>query len=309
MSAPRKAKKFTGAGNAALALACALVGWSPGAVSAHDYWLEPTSTPLSKGEELTLHLVMGDRMKTEEERSLQKDRLVRFDLYGDRTARRDLLATGQDNQAPAAKVRLDGGSALVVMDRKPRPITMEAEKFNQYLAQEGLETIIAQRAKLGQTDASGRESYSRYLKALVQPGNPTAATPNTLYKRRIGQRLEVLLENDPGRIDPADKLTVKVLFEGNPLAGAKVFACHRMGEDQPPTVVSAVTSAKGLAEFKLDQPGLWLVRTVYMRATNSGPRTEAQWESFWAAYTFSARFAPVAVTSTEPPAPTAGSPR
>ena len=144
-----------------------------------------------------------------------------------------------------------------------------------------------------------------YLKTLVQAGIPTAASANTLYKRRIGQRLEILLENDPGRIEPNGKLAVKVLFEGNPLAGAKVFACRRAGEDRPSYVVSAVTSAKGLAEFKLDQPGLWLVRTVHMRAANGGPRAEAQWESFWAAYTFTARYAPGAAAA---PAVSAASP-
>ena len=262
--------------------------------SAHDYWLEPAALQSTKGEELVLHLQMGDRLKTEEEHPLQKDRLVRFDLYSDRAARRDLLAAGQENQVPAAKARLESGSALVVMDRKPRPITMEPEKFNQYLEEEGLDSIIAQRARLGQTGTPGRENYTRYLKALIQESNPTAATANTLYKRRVGQRLEILLENDPGQLGvTGGKLTVKLIFEGNPLAGAKVFACCRTAEDQSPHVLNATTSAKGLAEFKLDQPGLWLVRTVYMRAANGGnPKTDAPWESFWANYTFAARFSP-----------------
>ena len=193
---------------------------------------------------------------------------------------------------PVAKVRMEGGSVLAVMDRKPRPITTEAEKFNQYLSDEGLENIIAQRARLGQTDASGRESYARYLKTLVQDRNATASHANTLYKRRVGQRLEILLENDPGGLGPDGTLKVKVLFEGTPLAGAKVVACRRAANERPPCVVSAVTSAKGLAEFKLDQPGLWLVRTVCMRAASGGPKAEAQWESFWAAYTFVAQYAP-----------------
>ena len=59
--------------------------------------------------------------------------------------------------------------------------------------------------------------------------------------------------------------------------------------------MSAVTSTKGLAEYKIDQPGLWLVRLVHMRATGTGGKSETQpqWESFWGAYTFAARFAPV----------------
>src|SRR5206468_2471153 len=130
------------------------------------------------------------------------------------------------------------------------------------------------------------ENYLRFLKVLVQERDPSAASANTLYKRRIGERLELLLQNDPGRLGPDGKLRVKVLFEGNPLVGVKVFACHRAADGQPPFVVSAVTTAKGLAEFKLDQPGLWLMRAVHMRPANGGTKTETQWDSFWAAYTF-----------------------
>ena len=104
---------------------------------------------------------------------------------------------------------------------------MPPDKFNRYLADEGLDAITAQRARLGQTDQPGRETYSRYLKTLIQERDLTAATPSTLYKRRMGQRLEILLETDPGRMKPGGPLVVKVLFDGKPLPGARVFAYHR----------------------------------------------------------------------------------
>lgn len=280
-------------GAARLPVILLLAALAPTNAHAHDFWLEPASALATRGDELVLHLNMGEHLVTEEERPLQKDRVLRFDFYGDRSGRRDLLKAGTEGQTPAARVRLEGGAALVVMDRNAQGITMEAAKFNAYLAEEGLDGVIAQRARLGQTDAPGRENYLRFLKVLVQEREPAAASANTLYKRRVGERLEMLLENDPGRLGPDGKLQVKVVFEGNPLAGAKVFACRRGADGQSPFVVSAVTTAKGLAEFKLDQPGLWLVRTVHMRAASGGPKAEPQWDSFWAAYTFAVRSAPV----------------
>ena len=279
-----------------------------GRAQAHDYWLEPGSPWASRGDETVLHLWMGSLLKSEEERPLQKERLSRFDLFGDRSGRRDLLAQGRDGQLPVARTRLESGSALVVMDRTPRPITMEASRFNAYLTDEGAEAAVAARKEQGQSDQPGREVYSRYLKSLIQERDQAAATPNTLYKRRVGQRLEILLENDPRRLRPDGSLTVKVLFEDRPLAGAKVFACRRAAEGQPPFVLTAATDAKGLAAFKLDQPGLWLVRLVHVRpAAPPEHRTEnaPQWESSWAAYTFGAR-----MVATPPPVPTpAASPR
>ena len=110
----------------AVALVCVA---GPLTAGAHDFWLEPETVAVGKGEELVLHLRMGDQFKTEEERPLQKDRVARFDLFSDRTRRRDLLAAGQEGQMPAARLRPETGEALAVMDRTPRPITMEHDKF------------------------------------------------------------------------------------------------------------------------------------------------------------------------------------
>ena len=111
----------------------------------------------------------------------------------------------------------------------------------------------------------------------------------------MGQRLEILLENDPGRMKSDKVLTVKVLFEGKPLAGARVFACRREAGGQEVVALPATTSALGLAEFKLDQTGLWLVRLVHFRVpTERKPESTAPWESFWASYSFTTREAPAA---------------
>ena len=265
---------------------------------AHDLWLEPELLPSAagKGEETVLHLRLGDQFKTGEERPLQKDHVARFDLFSDRAKRRDLLAAGQEGQQPAAKLRPDTGELLAVMDRTPRPITMEHDKFNRYLEEEGQEAIIALRARLGQTEQSGKEVYTRYLKALVEEHDPMGSMPSTLYKRRVGQRLEILLENDPGRLKPDKMLTVKVWFEGKPLAGAKVFAYRREASEQGADhTLTATTSALGLADFKLDQTGVWLVRLVHFRVpVERRPESTAAWESCWAAYSFAVRETPPA---------------
>ena len=275
-----------------LALFGALAGGS-GFAQAHDLWLEPNAPLAARGDELVIHLREGDAFKNDEERSLQKDHVERFDLFSDRARRRDLLAAGKDEQTPVAHARLESGAGLAVMDRGPRPITMPSDKFNHYLTDEGLEAITAGRARLGQSDQPGVEVYSRFLKTLIQERDLNAATPSTLYKRRVGQRLEILLETDPGRMQPDGTLVVKVIFDGKPLTGARVFAYRRAGNDVPTAAMTANTSARGLAEFKVDQPGLWLVRLVHMRAV-ADKRTDAsaQWESFWAAYTFAVRIAP-----------------
>lgn len=292
-----------GGGKSLRWLATAFVWLAVGATTAtaHDYWLEPETVPSGKGEETALHLRMGERLKTEEERPLQKDRVARFELFSDRTKKRDLLATGQEGQLPVAKLRIETGASLAVMDRTLRPIAMESEKFNRYLSDEGQDALIALRARLGQAAQGGKEVYARYLKALIQDRDLAGSIPSTLYKRRVGQRLEILLENDPGRMKPEKALTVKVLFEGKPLTGARVFAYRRDPGEAGVVALPATTSAQGLAEFKLDQTGVWLVRLVHFRVpTERRPESTAPWESFWASYSFVVREAPMAAPGLTP---------
>ena len=73
---------------------------------AHDLWLEPNVPLAARGDELVLHLRLGDAFKGDEERPLQKDHVERFDLFSDRARRRDLLAAGKDEQTPAAQLRV-----------------------------------------------------------------------------------------------------------------------------------------------------------------------------------------------------------
>lgn len=326
---------------------CLLAGLAlaGGDCRAHDDWLEPeTVNAGTKNEQRTLHLRTGEGFKPEEERTLQKDRISRFDLYADQERRRDLLAAGQEGQKPVAKLPPEPGACLAVMDRKEQAHTTEADRFNRHLAEEGQEAVIAQRARLGQTGQEGKEVYTRYLKALVPGQDPLSTLPNTFYKRRVGQKLEILLQNNPARLTTGRRLAVKVLFEGKPLVGAKVFAYRHEGGGAaavaggsggaspapapvatPPTVasaspagspapaapgaVSAVTSAQGLAEFKLDQNGAWIVRLVHLRAGNerkTNPNANGAWESYWGSYSFVARDAPPAAVNREGPGATGG---
>jgi uncharacterized GH25 family protein len=164
------------------------------------------------------------------------------------------------------------------MERAPQRITLEAKKFNAYLTEEGLTPVLAERQRLGEADKPGRERYSRSLKALVQVGGRGDDT----WKRSTGQRLELLPLADPFAVRPGGALGVRMLFDGKPLPGVKVFAHRRAGDKV--TTQSAVTSGAGEVTFKLDGAGTWLVRLVHMRRAR-GDR-EADWESFWGALSF-----------------------
>jgi uncharacterized GH25 family protein len=247
-------------------------------VFAHDYWLEPDAFFLPVGESVHVHLHLGDDFKSEEEKPFQKKPTVKFQLLSAKETQ-DLAAAGEEGKKPVARVKAQAaGNYLIALERSPQTINLAADKFNAYLAEEGLDAILELRRKACEDKQEGRERYSRYLKALLQVGDQRDDT----YKKEVGHRLEIVPQENPYQRKVGAQLTVKVLFEGKPLRGAKLFAHHRAG-DKVATQMGT-TSREGLAVIKLEKAGSWLIRLVHMRRCEGV--ADIDWESFWGAYTF-----------------------
>ena len=141
------------------------------------YWLEPSAPYSSRGDELVLHLWSGDRPEGGGGKGAAK-RPISSTSISSATARDGATCwprakTGRFPWRGCARTKRERAG-----DHGPGgrgPITMEAERFNKYLADEGAEAVIAQRAQQGQTDQPGHEIYSRFLKSLVQSRDPAAA--------------------------------------------------------------------------------------------------------------------------------------
>lgn len=249
-------------------------------VFSHDYWFQPQSFFAPVGASVPVRLLVGDEFKMEEERPLQKERTVSFQMLSGQRGMTDLAAAGQDQQLPVARLNFkSAGNYLIAMERQSATIKLDAAKFTEYLTEEGLDSIVALRAQSNESGREGRERYRRYLKALFQVGDKHDDT----YKLVLGQRLEILPQSNPYALKRGETLRVLILFEDKPLAGAKVFAYNASSGKVHEQ--SSVTANDGTVAFKLDRPGQWLIRLVHMRrcATDCA---EIDWESFWGAYSF-----------------------
>lgn len=244
----------------------------PAALSAHDFWLEAGP---KTGDAIPLRLHVGDRFVSEGEKAVLKKDTPRLTAWlgGDEI---DLRAGLKDGAKPVASLSgKKAGTALVALDRAPRLITLEAAKFNAYLAEEGLTAILGERKKRGEAEADGKERYGRCLKLLT----PVGGKGDDGWKRVVGQKLEVVPLADPTGLTKGDAFAVRVLFDGKPLAGVQVQAHARAGGKV--TTQAGRTDAKGEASFNCGR-GDWLVRLVQMRRTTG----DADWESWWAALSF-----------------------
>lgn len=241
---------------------------------AHDVWIVPSSFAPAVGQVVGLRLLVGQDLQGEALALVPG--LARQFVVQDAVARRPLAP--RLRTATAALLRVTApGLQVVGYYSHPSFIELAADKFNAYLAEEGLEAILAQRAGLDQSLASGREMYTRCAKTLLR----TAATGPTSADQRLGFPLELVAERNPYDSAAGQALPLRLSFEDRPLAGALVVAINsRDGSHK----LSARTDSEGRVQLLLPAGGLWLIKAVHMVPAPAG--AAADWASYWASLTF-----------------------
>ena len=261
----------------ALLLAIALL-LPTAAATAHEYWLLPDRFAAPAGEPVAIAHRVGTGWPGE---TLARDpaRIVRFALIDGAGSR---AIEGEPGDDPAGAIALRRpGVALAVYRSRPSPVRLEAEPFESYLRDEGLDRVIAWRAAHGESGQPGVEIFSRNAKALLAAPGGDAARDARLLHRPVGLDLELVPETDPRLASSAAPLVVRVLFRGKPLAGALVKAFPKDGNERR---VVARSGADGRASLALAEPGIWLVSAVHM--VDAPAASGARWESLWSSLTF-----------------------
>jgi len=244
---------------------------------AHDVWIEPSTFSPALGQIVGVRLRVGENLQGDP-LALVPGLVNRF-VVEDSAGRKPVA--GRLGADPAGLMRIAmPGLHIVGYYSNPSFIELPAEKFNAYLAQEGLDAISARRAFRNETGAKARELYSRCAKSLVLSGLPSEAQGD----RRLGFPLELVAERNPYTIPAGQDLPVRLTFEDRPLAGALVVAMNNLN---PAEKQAARTDNDGRARFRLGPGGMWLVKAVHMVPAPAG--ADADWASFWASLTFEPR--------------------
>jgi len=241
---------------------------------AHYFWIEPSTFHPAVGSTVALRLVVGQGFRGD---ALPRNPalIVRFVLVSDAG---ETPVAGQTADEPAGSVRIERAGLQVVGYRsRTSPVSLEPGKFEDYLREEGLETIIAERARRGESQKPSRELFSRCAKTLLEAGDAAPGGGG----QALGFTLELVAEKNPYGAKAGADLPVRILYEGKPLPGALVAA---LSYDEPDHKVTQRSDANGRVVFRLPKAGVWLVKAVHMVRTKDNP--EADWESFWASVTF-----------------------
>jgi uncharacterized GH25 family protein len=287
---------------AAAALAAAAAG--------HDFWLQPATSKASVGAAIPIEIMIGHGGHAES-RPRDPARIVRFVCIGPQGT---IDVPGVNGERPAGVLRATGAGDHVIAYESTYSISRLApEKFEAYLKEVGLESILLARGKRDAT-AIEPEAYMRCAKAVVRvtdaespatgqgaaaaatvapsaPGAPAAVAPSAPadvgMTTPVGMRLEIVPRRRPVAVaagaDP-DSMQIQLLFEGKPLEGALV---ELKSMSSGGTVAGGRTDGRGEASLTVPGAGVWLMTAVHMVPAGERNRSAgAVWESVWASLVF-----------------------
>ncbi|MGI4849206.1 MAG: DUF4198 domain-containing protein [Janthinobacterium lividum] len=246
--------------------------------AAHEYWVQATPYSAAVGASSNLTLQFGEYYKGEIT-PFVLHRFTRFEHYS-QAGKVDLeprVPRGVElGRVPLA---IDApGTHMVAFDAAANYLTLPADKFFDYLHDEGLDNINRIRAAMGHASRPGRERYFRNVKTLLRGGGASDAT----YAVQTGQRMELLPMSDPLAMKPGDTLALGLLFDGKPLAGALLKAWYKRNGQL--TLIRAVSDAAGQVSVSLPWAGEWMLSVVHM--IPSAGSVDQDWDSYWGNLSF-----------------------
>jgi uncharacterized GH25 family protein len=257
-----------------------------GLVFPHDLWLVPARYAVAPGERVAVALNTGDTFPASEG-AVKPERVERAALVtaGGSTPLTSFRADGNSTVVDVTAPRA-GGGAVVEVVLKPVATKQPRASFDEFVRHEGLDEIAAALARQPARRAEERRTYAKYAKTLLRVGSGGGAA--ALYARPLGHRLEIVPEADPHSLGRGRELPVRLLFDGRPLANARLVIGSTDAATATQSKVPGVrTDKEGRVMLRTVRPGgAHYVHALHMIPSPGG--AEVEWESFWATLTFEA---------------------
>jgi uncharacterized GH25 family protein len=251
--------------------------------TAHDFWIQPQSYRLQPGISTPVTLQVGHG-PLRQRSPIALRRITRFEAITPQGARQDLRSNLHPGEpAEDAELRLDrrGVYVLVLETDDHAQSHLPASRFNDHLKAEGLTLGLEQRIQTGRMEAEGSESYRRQAKSIVQVGSVDGTSQDQVVEP-VGLALEIVPEVSPYTRPRSASLPVRVIWEGNPLAGALVKLTDLEQDSEP--LETRLSDLAGRAVFPMPVRGTWLLNVVWTKPLPGARDTD--FETVFSSLTF-----------------------
>ena len=284
-----------------LAGALSIVG---SVATSHTLLIKPDAYHFPPDSDIEIAFFNGDfNASSSKVSAKQRDSAVVLEPGGERVSLLDNNWLVKNNTTYVSYRTRGAGTYLVGMALKQRKTHMAADKFNDYLNYEGLSEQMAAREANGQADIGAFERYTKFAKAVIQVGEERSDS----FARPIGHPVEIIPLDNPYSASAGDRLRFRILKNGEPLAGTRVFASHeghytKSDDGTYDELVKTVSDRAGEVEFEVSSRGRWYVRFIDLVESDEheywysnilfllgAKEPKVPYDSLWATLTFEIR--------------------
>lgn len=271
--------------------------------SSHDMYLKLDSFFLQPDSKASILLYNGTFAASEN--VIDRDRMLDVSIVANGQRNRiDTTNWREDDNVTILDVTTgESGTYVVGVSTRARTIEMEAEAFNNYLAHDGVQDMLASRKENDKEEEAANELYSKHVKAIYQVGDNKTSD----WKTKLDYPIEFIPQANPYNLKVGGILPVQLLLDGKPLANQIVTIDsdggshahdhehdheHANGEEHEHDSedghthdggTQIRTDAKGNFTVNVTNDGQWFLRTIHMVEVEDDELTH---ESNWATLTF-----------------------
>ncbi|WP_439130661.1 DUF4198 domain-containing protein [Polaribacter sp.] len=272
----------------------------------HDMYLKLDTYFLQPNTQSTINLYNGTFDKSEN--VIDRDRMLDASFVGNGS--RLKIENNQWEERDSITIlnfnSKEEGTWIAGVSTKPRNIAMKAAAFNKYLKHDGVKDMLLLREQNNTLNEDAVEKYSKHVKVIFQVG--TKKTED--WKTVLGYPIEFVPLENPYDLNTGDKLKVKLIRDGKPLANQWVYADFRASKNghshdsssnnhtheeenhqhshdsenhTHTTGQELQTDKNGIVSVNLTNDGIWYLRTIHLVNSEEEGLTH---ESNWATLTF-----------------------
>lgn len=253
---------------------------------AHEFWLQPNKYYLSKNDKLSVRFLVGENFTGENWKGNRKkvQQLIHYLPDNKQVDISNLLSESIEGDSLQLQLQQDG-THVIVFNSTNSFINLDAEKFNAYLLEDGLQQALAFRKANGEDKKNGTEYYQRCAKTIVQV--------NDKFTKNCTQKTSLTLDIVPDRNPCEEKYDMylnkkvydnrfRIFFKGSTVKQQLVKHWYKNREG---TIVqkNLTTNNRGWISIE-QQPGINMISCVYMERNSSD--SIAKWQSYWGSLTF-----------------------
>lgn len=252
-------------------------------ITAHDLFLKLDNFFVRAGDKISINILNGSFQSSEGAVSLERlNDVSLISPKGVTSFTKTAVLTKNDKTSVLQITPDEQGTYVVGLYTMKREIDLKAKDFNEYLEEDGIPDILAERKKSKTLDKNVRELYSKHVKTMFQVGDKM--TDN--YKNALGYPVEIVPQNNPYSLKIGDEFEFLCLKDGKPLVNQFVMTGYENADGKLIAGKNIRTDKTGAGKVKLNGAGAWYVKFIQMQKIKVA---KLDYESKWATLTFAVK--------------------